>query len=171
MKFKATVFLLASVAAMCLLLGTSAAQAADVIFSATIPTQAIGIEDLDVNGTLYDVDFTEPETVAAQVYGEFPGTFDFNTRETAAAAADAVNAALTAENAWTVGAEGSGGLPFYRIGFVSGIVLDEIEAVGFWESATDNIDIDRWIRNATEPDIDHYTLGVRLWAKFTQVGE
>ena len=171
MKFKATVFLLANVAAMCLLLGTRAVQAACWTCLISPPSHAIGIEDLAVNGTLYDVDFTEPETVAAQVYGEFPGTFDFNTRETAAAAADAVNAALTAENAWTVGAEGSGGLPFYRIGFVSGIVLDEIEAVGFWESATDNVDIVSWLRNAEEHDIDHYTLGVRLWAKFTQVIE
>jgi hypothetical protein len=165
MKFKRTVFLTAVVVAMGLLLGTSAAQAANVNFDPNDSTKATGIENLDIGGTLYNVAFTAMQTAAAEVYGPFPGTFDFDTNQTAADAAHAVNNALNINGAQTVGAEGSDGVPFYRIGFKEGSVLG-IEAVIFWEAIKGDGDLDPWLKNV-DPDVDHYTLGVRMWADFT----
>jgi hypothetical protein len=44
-----------------LLLLASAAQATDVIRDGNEPTRAIGINNLDIGGTLYDVDFKFPK--------------------------------------------------------------------------------------------------------------
>jgi hypothetical protein len=83
------------------LLGASAASAETVTFGSR-EGKAIGITDLDVGGTLYDVLF--PERVpAVLVYGEFPGTFTFTTNGDAEAAVIAVNAALNGASALTVG--------------------------------------------------------------------
>jgi hypothetical protein len=169
MKFKPTVIIATVVVTMGLLLGTSAAQAANVIFDPNDSTKATGIEDLDIGGTLYNVTFTETSTAAVQVYGPFPGTFDFDTSQTAADAANAVNNALNINGAQTVGAEESGGLPFYRIGFKSQLV-GPIEAVIFWEAIKGDGDLDPWVKNV-DPDVDLYALGVRIWADFTPTTE
>jgi hypothetical protein len=150
-----------------LLLGVSSAQAATVIFE-NGTSNATGILNLDIGGTLYNVAFTPPSTAASQVYGPYPGEFDFDTNETARNAADEVNSELTLASALTVGAEGSGGLPFYRIGWISGLLGEEIELVGFWEAVKDNGDLDPWLTNV-DPDGDSYNLGVRIWVDFTPV--
>ena len=64
-----TVFsaLAAGAVAVGLLLAASTAQAEDVIFDPSDPNKATGITDLDVGGTLYDVDFIS-QTTALSVY-------------------------------------------------------------------------------------------------------
>jgi hypothetical protein len=169
MKFKPTVILATVVVTMGLLLGTSAAQAATVIFDPNDSTKATGIENLDIGDTFYNVAFTANSTGAFQVYGPFPGTFDFDTSQTAADAADAVNNALNINIAQTVGAEGSAGVPFYRIGFKSQSVPIndvEIDLVLFLEVDKGFGDLDPWVTDV-DPDVDLYTLGVRVWADFT----
>jgi hypothetical protein len=102
MKYrKKPLALAAGVVAMSLLLGANVASAATVVFG-SLEGKAIGITDLDIGGTLYDVLF--PERVpAVLVYGEFPGTFTFTTSGDAQAAVIAVDAALNGANALTVG--------------------------------------------------------------------
>ena len=102
MKFKQTVLLATFVVTMGLLLGTSAAQAAEVTFGTVITDKAIGITNLDIGGTFYNVLFDE-QTPAVGVYGALPGDFDFTTDVSAEAAANAVNAALNGANAQLVG--------------------------------------------------------------------
>ena len=77
MKFKRTVILATFVVTMGLLLGTSAAQEPTVIFEPGT-SKAIRIENLEFEGTLYNVAFTPPAT-AAEVYGRSPGQFDRKT--------------------------------------------------------------------------------------------
>jgi hypothetical protein len=55
MKFKLTVLLATFVVALGLLLGTSTAQAAEVIFDPVVPGKANGITNLDIGGTPYNV--------------------------------------------------------------------------------------------------------------------
>ena len=93
--------LAAGVVAMSLLLGANVASAATVTFG-SLQGKAIGITDLDIGGTLYDVLFDE-KVPAVLVYGEFPGTFTFTTNGDAQAAVIAVNAALNGASALTVG--------------------------------------------------------------------
>ena len=59
MKIQKILFLYLTIGAviMSLLLSASAVQAEEVIFDPVIPQRAIGITDLSVNGTLYDVSF------------------------------------------------------------------------------------------------------------------
>jgi hypothetical protein len=99
MKFKLTVLLAACVVTMGLLLGTSAAQAATVFFDPSDPERAIGINNLDVGGTLYNVAFIS-QTTAQSLYGDVPGVFDFPDSASASAAVDAVNVELNAEGAY-----------------------------------------------------------------------
>jgi hypothetical protein len=106
MKFKPTVLLAIFVFAIGLLLGTSAVQAANVIFDSSDSTKAIGIENLEIIGKHYNVTFTPPSTAAFQVYGSFPGTYDFDTSSEALEAVQAVNDALNINGAQTVGVAG-----------------------------------------------------------------
>ena len=77
------------------LLGTASAQAGfAVTFDTVDTTQATGILNLEVDGTFYNVSFTPNAQTAADVYGPFPGTYDFKTSNAAKDAVDAVNAAL-----------------------------------------------------------------------------
>ena len=168
MKRKPTVILATFVITMGLLLGTSAAQA-NVIFDPSNPTQATGIENLDIGGMLYNVAFTATETVAEQIYGPFPGTFDFTNSAAANEAANAVNLELNQAGAQTVGAGGSAGLPFYRIGYDSETVGENIPVVIFWEAAKGDGDLDPWVTNI-DPDGDSYNFGKRMWADFTLAG-
>ena len=90
---------------MSLLLGASSVQAEEVIFDSGSSRRAIGITDLSVNGTLYDVRFFS-QTTAQEVYGPVPGVFDFDGIDAASVATDAVNAALNAAGANYVGTAG-----------------------------------------------------------------
>jgi hypothetical protein len=96
--------LAAGVVAMSLLLGASAASAATVTFG-SLPGKAIGITELDVGGTFYDVLFDELAT-ASSIYGTFPGTFSMTANE-ANAASIAMVAALNTAEAQSVGEDTS----------------------------------------------------------------
>jgi hypothetical protein len=167
MKLKTTVLSAIFVFAMGLLLGTSAVQAANVIFDSSDSTKAIGIENLDILGELYNVTFTPPSTAAVTVYGPFPGTYDFDTTSEALEAVQTVNDALNINGAQTVGVAGLKGVPFYRVGFASDS-SPELKAVIFWEAVKGKGELDPW-RKTVNPDADSYSLGVRVWAEFTLV--
>jgi len=77
--------------AVVFLLGVGGAQAQMVRLDPMDDTIAIGIDNLIVNGTPYNVTF--PLTLPAFQYG-VPPVFDFHTEATARDATDAVNAAL-----------------------------------------------------------------------------
>jgi hypothetical protein len=77
--------------AVVLLLGAGAANAL-VILDPALSTRAIGITNLDVSGTLYNVSFVGV-TDAASEYGD-PGVFDFTTSVLAQTAVNAASAAL-----------------------------------------------------------------------------
>lgn len=77
-----------AIAGTLLLFSVSSISAETVIFSGNI---ASGIQDLNVNGTLYDVEFVYDS--AYNVYGDSPN-FDFDNQSDAIAATDAVRAAL-----------------------------------------------------------------------------
>ena len=97
-----------------LLLGASAAQAATVQIDGT-ETNATGILNLDVGGTLYNVEFLFNSSNT--LYGS-PPIFDFPSLATAASARNAVVDALNTEPAVvTVGREGGANLDFFGIGF------------------------------------------------------
>ena len=106
--------LAAGALAIGLLLGASAAQAATVQIDGT-GTNATGILNLDVGGTLYNVEFLFISSNT--LYGS-PPIFDFPSLATAASARDAVvdvlNAASTVE---TVGRDGGVNFDFFGIGF------------------------------------------------------
>ena len=152
-----------AVVAMVFALGVGSAQAGFMVtFDTTDTTQATGILNLLVDGTFYNVSFTPNQQTAADVYGPFPGTFDFTTNEAAAAAADAVNDALNTSVAVQVGAEGSLGLNGYRIAFETS---PDPSTVTFWDTG---FLASSWTR-ASMPDGDGYNLGGRVWATFAVV--
>jgi len=156
---------LAAGAVTLFLLGASAAQAVEVLFDDLDPQLATGIRDLNVGGTLYDVDFKGP-TEAVNIYGQTPA-LDFNDINSAAAAIDAANAELTAEGAFRVGpgAAAEGSLT-YRVGYeVVGSGLTQTLKVV--EAATEGAD--PWIR-VPDPDIVLYNADSRMYADFTVVG-
>jgi hypothetical protein len=167
MKLKRTVFLATFVVTLGLLLGASAAQAANVKWDPNNPTQAIRIENLVIDDELYTVAFTDKETVAADIYDAFPGTFDFEFNP-AKDAADAVNEALRGMR--TVGAAGSEGTSYYRIGAGSKEVEtpgQNVEAVLFWES---DRGVDPTWTTMRTPNVDSYNNGEAMWADFTLEG-
>ena len=107
MKFKLIVLLTACVLTMGLLPSTSEAQEApEVIFDPANSQKATGINNLNIGGTLYNVAFTTLH-FANEVYGPYPGVYDFTTIDSAGAAVDTVDLALTAAGATSVGAEGT----------------------------------------------------------------
>jgi hypothetical protein len=87
------------VIAMVLLLGPGAAQAAMLRLDPDDDTIAIGIDNLDVDGTFYNVTF--PFGTANDLYGDPVADFDFTTEATASAAVDAVRAELNGNSAVT----------------------------------------------------------------------
>jgi hypothetical protein len=92
-----------------LLLGPGMAGAATVLTTGPDNDIAIGILDLDVGGTLYNVDFLA-DTTADDLYGSPPRSYDFDNETAASAALDAVIAALNAhtpEEITDVGADGN----------------------------------------------------------------
>jgi hypothetical protein len=103
MKAKKNTFrMIVALVGVLLLLGVSVVAEAQVRFGTVIMDKAIGIDNLNVNGILYNVIFDE-QTPALGVYGALPGTFDFTSGPSASDAVDAVIAALNAENARIVG--------------------------------------------------------------------
>ena len=155
--------LAASAVAIGLLLVTSLAQAGTVVFDPTDPTKATGITDLDIGGTIYNVDFISL-TTAVSLYGEAPGVYDFSDNPTAAAAVDAVNAALNAANANTVGSAGQPGTPIFDVGF-NFVPIGQIKAVQVWEGAIGSETAGTWIR-PTDSDLLSYTFDERTYADF-----
>jgi len=113
MKFKLTVFLATIVVSMGLLLGTSAAQDPLVIFEGNV---AHGIQNLDVDGVLYNVAFKN--NLATDIYGEDLQLFDFDTNAAALIAAKAARDALnTVPEVTRVGPPGGGEFIQFSIGF------------------------------------------------------
>ena len=167
MKYKRTVLLLTVAVTMGLLLGTSAAQAETVLFDPDFPTRALGIEDLEFGGTLYDVDFILGEVGFAYDSG-FPYVFDFPTSSAAQAAVIAVNAALTAAGALSVGQPGAEDVDFstlYEVGWrAEKQDLAVASIVSVWQGTI--IDLEPW------QELSDFTFSTdpRWWAKFTLVG-
>ena len=170
MKFKRTAFLMAVVVTVGLLLGTSAAQAAEVIFDPDNPTRATGITNLDIGGTAYNVAFIS-QTTAQLLYGDVPGVFDFSNSASASAAVDAVNVELNAEGANYVGSEGGENTPFnevFHVGYEHDIVeIGEIDVVKVWEGA---IAGGAWVR-PEDPDLWSWQFDEKTYADFTLVPE
>jgi len=173
MKLKRIVLLAAGVVTMGLLLGTSAAQAATVIFE-NGTTKAIGIKNLDIDETLYNVTFTSTGTVAKMVYGDFPGQFDFSLSAMAFDAVDAVNFELNKNGATGVGAEGSAAVPFFWVGFESELEVDPLTEVVFYQpsfygemSTGDNL----WVVIQDSANLALYNYGTGVWAKFTEASK
>jgi hypothetical protein len=77
-----------------MLLGSGVAGAATVLTTGDDSEIARAILDLDVGGTLYNVDFESGS--ANDFYGTGPRTFDFDNATDASAANDAINVALNA---------------------------------------------------------------------------
>jgi hypothetical protein len=169
MKLKLTVFIAVGVIAMGLLLGTGTAKAYVVVFDANDNTRAIGITDLDIGGTPYDVDFISTlEPVI--VYGDAPGEFDFNTIDSAKAAIDAVTAALNTEGGvFYVGSQGGTNGPpatFYSVAYASQTFNDGREAAAQqWRVSFQD---GTWLPSVDT--ISDWESGDRTWAIFTVVG-
>ena len=135
MKFKLTILLLTVVVTMGLLLGASAAQAANVRYDPTNSKKVIEIRNLEIGDKLYNVTFPE-QTTALELYGEFPGVYPFGEgegnvpRDATMEAVDAVNAVLNAEDPipFYVGVEGGGNDEFNQV-FIVGYGSTEIKGV------------------------------------------
>lgn len=135
-----------------------------MVFDPNEPNKATGITDLDVGGTIYNVDFIS-QTTALVVYGEAPGDYDFTTTSTAGAAVDAVNAALNAANANAVGSAGLPGTPIFDVGF-NFVPIGQIKAVQVWEGVSGSETSGTWIR-VSDSDLLSYTFDERTYADFT----
>jgi hypothetical protein len=150
--------------------GRQHGQAATVIFDPEVPTKAIGIRNLEYEGNFYNVAFTPTGTVAADVYDEFPGQFDFNTSTIAKEVVGQVKDELNKAGATGVGAEGSVAVPFYWIGFESKTGLDRPKLV-FYQSGAYNEGTAQWVVSGGDPYLGLYDWGTGVWAKFTETSE
>ena len=97
------------------LLGSGAAQAQTLVGPTT---EAEGILDLNVNGTLYNVTFLL--TDAQDIYGSPPGLFRFDTKDESGEAMDAVNAFLNDELVTGV----IGGSELYKVAFAHYLLFE-----------------------------------------------
>jgi len=144
-----------------------------VIFDPNDETKAIGIQNLDIDGALFNVEFTNRQ-VAHVTYGDFPGSLflwlPFSQKDTeVAAVVDLVNAALNAEGGvFGVGAEV---LPSSSTNYLVGFQTERensLEAIAAWEGEASG---DFWSLGliATRG----YNLDDRedVWAVFTPVPE
>ena len=121
-------------------------------------TNAIGIENLDIGGELFDVSFTASVT-AAQAYGPFPGEYDVAGVNGAISAVDAMTEALNDAGADTVG-EGASSESFF-VGYLSTDPLG-LESVTHREAVISGA----WDQNPisfTTP----YNTGDKVWADFS----
>jgi hypothetical protein len=162
MKFKLTVLLATFVVMMGLMLGT--AQAATVVFDSIIPDRAIGITDLDIDSTPYNVIFISGQS-PENVYGDLPGEFDFNTKESAKAATNAVADALnTVGGVLYVGSEGGNnntGATFYSVGYES-FIAGPADSTRQWRATGQD---GTWLTNVDTTSL--YGGDPRTWAIFT----
>jgi len=106
--------------AMCLLLGVGMAQAE--VYESVEKTHdgetVTAIRGLEIGDLVYDVEF--PRQTGAKTYDaipHFPTTFDFETRQEASEARDAVNSVLTIEDASQVGTSALEDSLRFNIGF------------------------------------------------------
>ena len=136
---------------------TLAALQTTVLFDVS-GTNAIGIENLDLGGTLYDVAFTASVT-ADEVYGTFPGEYDFNA-DGAISAVDAVTELLNDAGAATVG-EGESAESFF-VGYFSSDPFG-VESVTHREAEINGT----WDQN-TISDVKPYNSDPKVWADFTE---
>jgi hypothetical protein len=128
-----------------------------VIFEGS-STNAIGIENLDVGGTLFDVSFTASVT-AAEVYGPFPGQFDSQNLPLVIDAVDAVTAALNDAGAATVG-DGVSSQSFF-VGYLSNSPASG-ETVTHREADTNGT----WAQKSISFTFPYNTSN-KVWADFT----
>jgi hypothetical protein len=159
-------FLAAGTMAMGLLLGAGATSAATVLF-ADGGTKATGIDDVNIGGTVYDVTFNV-QVFAFEEYGPFPGTFFFNNATVALDAVNAINAALNASPATSVGAPGNA---FEAVGFNIGYGSlggpGDVEFVTTARGGCGDQCVD-WISGGTNQLL--YNADERTWAEFTVAG-
>jgi hypothetical protein len=167
MKLKTTVLSAIFVFAMGLL-GAGATSAAEVVFDPASDDRAIGITDLDIDGTFYDVDFISAQE-AESVYGDLPGEFDFNTKDSAQAAINAVTATLNTEGGvlyvGSSGGRNNVAATFYSVAYASETLSDVTTALQ-WRATGQS---GTWIS-----DIDTTSLwkgDPRTWAIFTLVDD
>jgi hypothetical protein len=162
-------------AALVLLLGAGAASAVPIVQfdDSSDPTKATGILNLEVPdfGT-FDVVFDQA-AFASEIYGlPFPGDltqlppfFSFADTELGA---DAVNAALNAADALSIGEVGLPGIGGYNIGVVTFIldppIVDPVQGIAVIRSLAEGAD---WIN--TGENFLSYNLDERPWALFTAV--
>ena len=162
--------LASGVVALVLLLGAGAAQAF-VIRDPANNTRATGISNLDVNGTPYNVAFSEP-LEAGSFYDVPPGTFDFTTSEAAEAAVAAAVAELnSAGMVDTVGHAGGADFPSNHVfdvawnseGEFPGITVNIFGATSLVpETPFTWVDSGPSLTTAVDPHV---------WARFTVVPE
>ena len=155
--------LTAGVVAMGLLLGASMAQAA-VVFSTNTPNKAVGITDLNIGGTFYNVAFDE-QTPAVGIYGGLPGVFDFTTVGSASAAVDAVVAELNTAGALRVGEEVIDTLNPLQETFNVGYGSTGNDALAVVDIVQAAIDVGTWANLGA--DILLYNGDERTYATFT----
>jgi hypothetical protein len=157
---------------MILLLGASMASAEVIFGDSSEPNKATSITGQVVNGITYDVTFVL-DWFAYEVYGPFPGAFTFNTSGDAEEARNAVNDALDAAGATSIGQDGvdtNFGLG-YNIGYESFIFLsiESLKTVrasytGTWGGLTENTptyngDHKEWAMFSTSVPIDSSSWG------------
>ncbi len=170
MKIQKVFFLYLTIGAviMSLLLSANAVQAEDVIFDPASPQRAIGITNLNVDGTLYDVEFIT-QTTALSVYGDVPGDFDFPSNDSAGVAVNLVNGALNAAGAiyvGTAGGENTDLAKIYEIGYAYQFVpIGSLDAVLVWKGSNPD---GTWLR-PSDPDPLSWYFDERTYADFTEV--
>jgi len=145
----------------------SAQDGPEVVFDPEQSTKAIGINNLTIDGTIYNVTFTIVQR-AAETYGAFPGVYEFTTEESAAVAVDAVAAVLTEAEVHVVGADEGEDFPSFRIGFKGFEDALGIALVRIWEAGINFKGA--WNRFAHD-DTLIYNDDMRTWATFTVVGD
>jgi hypothetical protein len=158
------VFLTTGAVTMSLLLGATVASAATVVVFGSLEGKAIGITDLDIDGTSYEVLFDELAT-AASIYGPFPGTFSMTGNE-ANAASLAIVAALNTAEALSVGEDTSeDSLLNGRFSIGVSSFGGELPSTQFVVLSEGNFTLGEW----TDPRSDQgfYVGEDRTWATFT----
>ena len=161
---KRILVLAAAAVVMSLLLGTHAANAANVIFQSGT-NKAIRIENLQIAGEAYTAEF-RVNRPAYDVYGPYSGTYTFNSQPSAEEAMRDIAVALTAAGAETVGESGgSEGTPFYNVAW-KGRLSVGVESVVVERAGNENIS--EWI--PLGENIWTYNLDSKTYVTFTGGG-
>ncbi len=120
---KRLLVLAAAAVVMSLLLGTNAAQAADVIFEPGT-NRAIGVENLQIGGKSYDATF-KVQSFAHEAYGSFSGTYTFTNLASADEARNEIAAALNVADATSIGESGVDfDSLFFNVGYQGTVTLN-----------------------------------------------